>query len=384
MISSLRRRSRATPTPPPPLPLPPLDDDNLLSEILLRLSPHPAALLRASLVCRRWRRLVCDPGFLRLWHAFHGTAPVLGLYRVTPRCVSFIPIGKAPDRVPAPECFLLPDPEDWLFLGCRHGRVLFRSKPGWLQLLVWDPITGHRRCIRLGRLGRHVQECHATVLGDPGSQGRRCKGGSFCVAFVFTGGGRASACVYSSETGAWGRLITAAALCGDVRGKATALAGDALYWLLYGDGILELHLGKESMTEIEPPPGAQSLYEGNVQLMMAAGGALGFIGVKDYSLHLWVWDSGSDGGTAKWVLSKIIGLELFELLQLPGPRRQIVMVPPVSILGVDEGGDFAFLKMTLGIFKVHLSAESFMRVSDIEVLEFVRPYSSFYVAGMNN
>lgn len=385
-ISSTRpsRRPRVTPSPSPspsPAPAPPLDDDNLLSEILLRLPPHPAALLHASLVCRRWRRLVRDPEFLRLSRAFHRTPPVLGLYQVTPQGVSFIPIGKAPDRVAAAR-FLLPDPEDWFLLGCRHGRVLFRSEPVWLQLLVWDPITGHRHCIRLGRLGHHVEKCHATVLGDPASLGRR-KGASFRVAFVFTGNGRASACVFSSETGAWGRLVTAPAHCADVLGKATALVGDALYWLLNGGGILELHLGTDSLAEIEPPPAA-SLYEGNVQLTVTEGGTLGFVGVNDYTLHMWVRDSGSDG---KWVLSKIIdGLQVFQLLELlSSAPRQVAFMPPVTILGVDEGGSFAFLKMTFGIFKMHLSDESLMKVSsNVQILELFRPYSSFYVAGMNN
>ncbi|TVU31326.1 hypothetical protein EJB05_23008, partial [Eragrostis curvula] len=364
------QRPRATPAPPPPL-----EDDDLLSEILIRLPPHPAGLLRASLVCKRWRRLLRDPVFLRLSRAFHRTPPVLGLYRVSLRGVSFAPFGAAPDRVPA-ERFVLRDP-DWMFLGCGNGRVLLRSMPGWLQLLVWDPITGHRHCIRLGRLPSHVRACSTAVLGDPGCLGRR-KGSSFRVAFVFTGLGRASACVYSSETGAWGRLITAEAPCDDVRLKTGTLVGDAFYWLLEEGGILELHLGKESLTAVEPPPGSQNFYEGNMQLMEAEGSALGFAGVKDYSLHLWEWVAEQDG-TAMWVLSKIIDLD--ESTMLSGLTLPIMMVPPMQILGVDEGGNFAFVRMVFGNFMINLSNGRGMWVSDAKVMEFVRPYSSFYVAG---
>ncbi|KAK1667406.1 hypothetical protein QYE76_055565 [Lolium multiflorum] len=43
----------------------PLEDDDLLYEILLRLSPQPSSLPRASAVCKRWCLLVSDPGFFR-------------------------------------------------------------------------------------------------------------------------------------------------------------------------------------------------------------------------------------------------------------------------------------------------------------------------------
>lgn len=41
-------------------PAPLLEDDNILSMILLRLPPLLSSLPRVSLVCKRWRRLVTD------------------------------------------------------------------------------------------------------------------------------------------------------------------------------------------------------------------------------------------------------------------------------------------------------------------------------------
>uniref|UniRef100_A0A0E0B7P7 F-box domain-containing protein n=1 Tax=Oryza glumipatula TaxID=40148 RepID=A0A0E0B7P7_9ORYZ len=63
----MMNRRRQRPTSPAPL----LDNDDLLSEILLRLPPQPSSLPRASLVCKRWRRLVSDHGFLRRFRARH-------------------------------------------------------------------------------------------------------------------------------------------------------------------------------------------------------------------------------------------------------------------------------------------------------------------------
>jgi hypothetical protein len=272
--------------------------------------------------------------------------------------------------------FALPDPASWLLLGCRHGRALLRSRPGWLQLLVWDPITGHRHCVRLGRLGGHVQACNATVVGDPVGLGRRA--GSFRVAFVFTGNGRASACLYSSETGAWGRLITADAFCHNVCMKPSALVGDMVYWLLEDDdgGILELRLGNESLALVELPPGAQSFYQWNLQLMEAEASVLGFAAVKEYSLHLWAREADCDG-TANWVLRTIINLNVFA--PPPGVTSWIMLMPPIKIVGVDEGSNFVFLRTIFGIFMVILDDTALLeKVSDDELMGLVHPYSSFF------
>ncbi|PUZ66504.1 hypothetical protein GQ55_3G315400 [Panicum hallii var. hallii] len=53
------------------LMLPELVDD-LVAEILLRVKPgEPACLVRASLVCKPWSRLISDPTFRRRYRAFH-------------------------------------------------------------------------------------------------------------------------------------------------------------------------------------------------------------------------------------------------------------------------------------------------------------------------
>ncbi|KAJ1262338.1 hypothetical protein BS78_09G099200 [Paspalum vaginatum] len=53
------------------LALPELVED-LVGEILLRVPPgEPACLVRASLVCKPWRRVVSDPAFRRRYRAFH-------------------------------------------------------------------------------------------------------------------------------------------------------------------------------------------------------------------------------------------------------------------------------------------------------------------------
>ncbi|TVU41729.1 hypothetical protein EJB05_15274, partial [Eragrostis curvula] len=57
---------------------PPLMDE-LVEEVLIRLPPDdPASLVRAALVCLRWRHLVSNSSFRRRFREFHRTLPILG------------------------------------------------------------------------------------------------------------------------------------------------------------------------------------------------------------------------------------------------------------------------------------------------------------------
>ncbi|CAM0151309.1 unnamed protein product [Urochloa decumbens] len=111
----------------------PIDVDDLLAEILLRLAPLPSSLPHASLVCARWRRIVTDPDFLRRFRAHHWKP--LGVFLTSSqsgrRDFSFSFVSDPGDSI-RHERFSVPpvragagdDDYTWVFLGCRHGRVL--------------------------------------------------------------------------------------------------------------------------------------------------------------------------------------------------------------------------------------------------------------------
>jgi hypothetical protein len=127
----------------------PLEDDDLLGEILLRLPPQPSCLPRTALVCKRWRCIASDPGFFRRHQ--RRSPPLLGFferYEGHP----FVPTLEAPNRVPPGRFSLqLGDGDRLCSLGCRHGLVLiFNITQN--QMLVWDPVTGdqHPLAIPLG------------------------------------------------------------------------------------------------------------------------------------------------------------------------------------------------------------------------------------------
>uniref|UniRef100_A0A8R7URJ1 F-box domain-containing protein n=1 Tax=Triticum urartu TaxID=4572 RepID=A0A8R7URJ1_TRIUA len=190
---SSRRRHALSPAAAP------LDDDDLLSKILLRLRPQPSSLPRASLVCRRWHLLDSDPRFARRFRLHHRrNPPLLGFFDEGPEEISFVPTLEPPNRVPPGRFSLKFDGGDrYVLLGCRHGLVLVYH-PSWKQILVWDPVTAdqHRIAVPPGFARDYgFIRIPAAVLRASGDV-------HFQVALTVIDREhrRALACVYSSET----------------------------------------------------------------------------------------------------------------------------------------------------------------------------------------
>ncbi|XBH75352.1 hypothetical protein VPH35_102121 [Triticum aestivum] len=134
---------------PLPTTVPPLDDENLLQEILLRLSPQPSSLPHTSLVCSRWRNILSDPGFLRRFRKHHRKPPLLGFFQGSASTkYVFTPALDSADRIPAARFSVpkRPEDEDWEFHGCRNGLAVLINVSR-REVVVWDPLTGQRHCV---------------------------------------------------------------------------------------------------------------------------------------------------------------------------------------------------------------------------------------------
>ncbi|XP_044446051.1 uncharacterized protein [Triticum aestivum] len=88
VIRSSRRRRHSSPA----ALASPLEDDDLLREILLRLPPQTSSLPRASAVCKRWRHATTDPRFHRQFRAYHQKPPLLGFFEDSLDGIVFRPI----------------------------------------------------------------------------------------------------------------------------------------------------------------------------------------------------------------------------------------------------------------------------------------------------
>ncbi|KAL6629596.1 hypothetical protein ACP70R_029361 [Stipagrostis hirtigluma subsp. patula] len=372
----------------PALASPPENDD-LLLEILLRLPPAPSSLPRASVVCKRWRRLVTDPGFLRRFRSRHRrSAPRLGFFTREPRGLSFTPTLEPPDRIPS-SCLSSPvyNSYEWNILDCRHGLILLlkRKRNPHLQLLVWDPVTGDLSCVDVpARFGDRGNADHYQGAVLPAAGGDH--GGGHPIPFMVVLVGfddeleEAAACVYSSENGVWGNP-TILTLCSRMFpvGTPGALVGGSLYWVLFGDltSVLQLDLDRHCLAVIDAPQGTPSYAHCLYRVVPLEGGVLGFLLLSGSSVQLWKWETDCDG-VAGWVLGRTI--EINNLLSQPSTG-----IVGNMIFGFAEDDNVLFLRTSVGVFTIQLDS---MVVGKFEghtarfYSHYCHPFTSVYTAGM--
>ncbi|KAM3272469.1 hypothetical protein ACQJBY_042551 [Aegilops geniculata] len=372
-LDDLSGRTAASP-PPPPLTLP-LPHDNLLLEILLRLPPEPIYLLRASLVSKHWRRLVHDARFLRRFRAFHGAPPVLGFLNNQQGPPLFVPTSDAFAAVPSSTM----SHDSWWALDCRHGLALLQNRNSG-NLLVWHLMSGEQRCLPRPPPALDEYDCgrgfNAAVLRAAGNEDRlHCRSCPFLVAMALTHGVDAdltSACVYSSETGVWGDVISVAT-AEEVEARPTALVGNTLYSQMTGGYILGFDLDNYSLHVNEVPNDMFCYFEG--VLMPAEDGGLG-CAVVDYAglhLHLFSMVSTMDG-TLVWVLRRAIDLNKFFAPDVVVRCKTV----PVEAIGFAEDADVVFIYVYDCVYMLHLNSMQFDEVSEKGNYSSIFPYTSFY------
>ncbi|KAK1697598.1 hypothetical protein QYE76_014295 [Lolium multiflorum] len=275
-------------SPPPPVLM-----DELVEEVLRRLPPHdPACLVRASAVCKPWRRILAAPRFRRSYREFHRTPPVLGFFNET---AGFVP---GPALFPASHHRPL-----WnACLDCRHGRALFATYTSTRYyeqvpsgFTVLDPLTGRRHRMPFPAGGGLRFSAAVLCAAAQGCDHHGCcdEEGHFLVIFISAGNlyGATSARVYSSETGAWSDLVFTPepnVMYGFQNIHVpSVLAGDAVYF--NREHIVKYQLGTRRLSMFEKPAAADY-----GALVMAEDGVLGFAAVVD-DINLAMWSRETAG-----------------------------------------------------------------------------------------
>ncbi|XBH80687.1 hypothetical protein VPH35_106380 [Triticum aestivum] len=283
----------------------------LVDEILLRLPPdEPACLVRASAVCKPWRRFFANANFRGRYREFHGAPPVLGLVQEAASFLAISALPTLPDlsHLVAAALKALDCRHGHLShlvaaalkaLDCRHGRYVFDSYDQYWQgdtvhLTVLDPLTGHGHHIPTPMDNRLLWYSVAVLCATQGCDHHDCQGGHFSVVIVTTNHEQRVTLgwLYSSETELWSALTSVShpnvLKYSYIRGSPSVLVSDTLYFDL--DGIIQCHLGSRCFSMLERPA------DGKGYLMTAEDGGLRFATMVDVTnLTLWSMQTGLEG-----------------------------------------------------------------------------------------
>ncbi|CAO2187716.1 unnamed protein product [Urochloa humidicola] len=363
---------------PPPLPpmMPALVDD-VIEEVLTRIQPDDLArLVRASCICKAWRRVACDSLFRTRFPELLGPAPpLLGV-------ICNLGVGDTARFVPtSPFRPSRSDLTGWFALDARHGRVLLARlsrvrAPVRGQLAVWDPVAAER--VDLPSLPRHLDleasqwsSWNAAVLCATARDHLDCCRGPFLVALVAVNADSVFALLYSSAAAGWSPPTYLFQPVDLVCSARSVLVDNALYFMLQkGAGILEYNLSTQELAVIHLP--LHDEYERRVALMTTEGGnGLGFAVVQSSKLHLWSKVSGPHGGSG-WTRSRVI--ELNTLL----PAEALSITP--YLVGFDDGSGICFLRAFNGmLFSIDLKSGQVKKIHDNCgcAMSTVVPYTSF-------
>ncbi|RCV09344.1 hypothetical protein SETIT_2G020100v2 [Setaria italica] len=341
---------------------------DIVGEILLLLPPaDPASLVRASLVCKLWRRLLSNPAFRRRYRAFHGAPPLLGFLHdhyahgavAEPRFVPTV----APSPIPQPALGC----RDWSVIDCRHGRVLFDIFGYRVSLVVWDAVTGGRHFLPDPPISRLLYGA-AVICAVRGCDHLDCHGGPFLVLLTALDvtGSVMQVQMYSSAAGAW-KLSAHQDLRHHVARKPSTLIGDDIYFRLdsASTALLRYDLGKNRLSTIDAP--ASHSYEGGFAIMPMVDGSLGFADIRGSELCLWSKNVDTEV-SAGWEQRAVIELETL----IPESFNQAYVV------GFEEGGDVMFVSNDVGVFTIELNSGRVEKISEPGHYDAVFPFMSYY------
>lgn len=253
------------------------------------------------------------------------------------------------------------------------------------QLLVWDPIRGDQRRIALppgfdaeralidGAVLRAAGDAHfqfqIVLVGAVDDDDADDAEGQMISVF---------ACVYSSETGAWGNLFsTLVAAERYVNLGPAVLVGDSVYWILVTSPgyeldpesqILEFDLKMQSLATIQLP--VDMLEYCRLTPMRADGGGLGLFLVSSFTGQLWKRKTDCNG-VASWGLGRTVALD--ELLSLNSESAYLI-----SIIGYAEENNLVFLGTAEGVFMIQLESLQFTKLSGDVMFPRHHPFESVY------
>ncbi|VAI00472.1 unnamed protein product [Triticum turgidum subsp. durum] len=367
-----------------PATAPPLEDEDILQEILLRLPPQPSSLPRASAVCKRWRSILSDPQFVQRFRKHHGKPPLIGFFNQSYTVVcDFNPILEAPNRVHANR-LSVPKRQSsmgkWRFMGCRNGLAVLVNG-GRREAIVWDPLTGQQHRVPFPP-GLHdvptssFYAWHAAVLcanAEDGHVHGDCIRGPFKLVLICNRYEQAFASLYDSTSRAWGDIFSTAIENTIHWTRCSILVGNVLCWAICGGDALVFDTEMQSLAVIEKPADKNAISDWSFQLLRMEDGGLGLAALSGLTVQLWERKLNCDGVVGWVLLQKTIPLEGL----LPSTK------PLVFIVGYDEDTNAIVLSTGIGNFMIQLDSMQIKHIikrNDM-CIDMFYPYHNFYTAG---
>ncbi|CAM0948974.1 unnamed protein product [Alopecurus aequalis] len=334
---------------------PPLDDDDLFEEILVRLSPLPSSLPRASFVSKRWRALATAPLFHRRFFAHHQKPPILGVFEKYGQKLHF-------------SIIFLFDP---ISRDCRFVSIPPGFGPRWAN----PPDLGHYECTVRAAVLCAAGDDQDHVHGD-------CHMSPFKVAVVgtFCGGRHPAIAILRGPTGIWGDRVSTAEPCtGTVSSLPCTLAGSALYWWLdeSQDEILEFDLDSERLALVKRPTFV-GIDSSCIRIIRAEGGSVGIAVLAYPSFQMWCRKVSGDG-VATWMLQKTGNMH--EITGLPSG----IETRNAAIVGYSEEAGALFISVSSNsehyAFIVQLDSMQSRKLNGTFLEKSYHPFTNFYTAG---
>ena len=358
-----------------------LDDDNLLVEILLRVS-FPNTLIRAALVCRRWLCHVSDKAFLGRFRKLHPPR-LLGFYIDTGMGPCFTPMLPQPPELAAVidrACFC---PDTWQcrrahVLDCRNGRVL--------TMLLDGPRF---------ELGVHTALCTLTERGMMTfppfprynrPEGRFCiwpcllskeQGDDLSYFYVLIESSeettKVTVRVYMLQQGVWRTHHTLATDQPSLPlwDPKLVLVDSKIYITVAPRNIMVLDLSVSSCSTIFLPRGVE--YGDRDAMLSRADDASSvyLIQVKELQLHIWLHKGNN------WLLVDTIFMsEMVADLRMQDYTVEDEHIDVLRILQVGDNAEFVFFQMGRCILYLDIKGKTLRKVYEMKDKDW---YSVYYI-----
>lgn len=351
--------------------------EDVFSQILVRLPPHPTSLLQASVAQKSWMHLMESDHFRKLTLSHNGGTPVLGFFTNSSEDNRFITEHDLDQAIlqklnipvsSRTNCKLY-------VLACRHGRVLLHSPQGSGIILAWDPINAIDTEIPRPSIWRNGEFDSGAILcsgnhGGPCSHS--CQSSNFWVVWIVTGHSQALVQRYSSELGVWEKWTAPAEMLAEIDNRSATLISGILYWPMKSRYIIAFDNVTRDLYYIECPHETHDIFRRNLHIFKGHNGDVALAVIRDFTLQTWSSERLSTGKWKAWVPDRKLELDTLLGLDKSWPYHGKYAV---RLLCAFEDRDIMIVRAKEGVFQLDIRSLEWKKFKSRKLWSTMHPYS---------